>query len=409
MMLSRFVHWQLVVFVVLTILGMTSMIVQYLRVPEALGIGRITVTVEMQETGGLYERANVAYRGATIGRVTSVSLTDSGVEAAMTLPDDADIPVEGLNVNVHSMSAIGEQYIDLVPTTADGPYLQDGQVIDSTHVTLPQAVGPVLDQADALLDAVPNGTLDTLVDETFTAFDGVTDELSHLVRSTRQLLDAAGESSDASVALVQDLRPLLESQDAAAPAIRSWATSMAGVTDRLERSDSHVRSILRQSGPVTDAARTVFDDSAPALPTLIRNLHAGSYTADVYHSGIEQLLVLLPPLTAAIQTVVNGNLEEHMAVVDFHTQFGDPPPCLTGYLPPDAWRYPTATDVPATPDNLYCRIAQDADIAVRGARNLPCPEHPGTRAATPEQCNDPRGYVPLGDNPQSPPAAEGGN
>ncbi|MDN5758122.1 MAG: MCE family protein [Tomitella sp.] len=409
MMLTRFIRIQLVVFIILTIIGLTLMTVRYLRVPETLGIGHITVTAELPNTGGLYERANVAYRGATIGRVQSVKLTDTGVRATMTLPDDVNIPSDDLTVNVHSMSAIGEQYIDLVPGSASAPYLRDGAVIDASHATIPQAVGPVLDQANAMLASIPDGALDTLVDETFTAFDGADEKLARLVRSTRQFLDTAEENTDQTVTLLDDMQPLLDSQVEADSAIRSWTGSLAGVTERLEQSDAHIRSILDQAAPVADATRTVIDDAAPALPTLLRNLHSGAYVADKYHSGIEQLLTLLPPLTAAIQTVVNGNLEEHMAVVDFHMQFGYPDPCITVYLPPDQWRYPSETDTPPTPDDLYCKIAQDAPIAVRGARNLPCVDNPGKRAPTPELCRDPRGYVPLGDNPPFPPAAARGN
>ncbi|QDQ98653.1 MCE family protein [Tomitella fengzijianii] len=409
MMLSRFVRWQLAVFAVLTVVGLTLMSVRFLRVPEALGVGRITVTVELPGTGGLYERANVTYRGVTVGRVRQVRLTDTGVEAVMTLPDDARIPSDGLAVNVHSMSAIGEQYIDLVPASTGAPYLHDGQAIGPDRATLPQAVGPVLDQADALLDAVPDGALDTLVDETYTGFAGASDEFSRLVRATRQFLDTAGRNADAAVGLLRDAQPLLDSQVRSEQSIRAWAEDLAGITGRLAESDAHVRSIFDLTAPTADAARTVLDETAPALPTLLRNLNAGVALADTYHSGIEQLLVLFPPLTAAIQTVVNGNLEEQKAVVDFHMQFGDPPACLTGYLPPGEWRMPTATDTPPTPSDLYCKVPQDARIAVRGARNLPCAEHPGKRAPTPELCDDPRGYVPQGDNPPFPPASARGN
>ena len=37
--------------------------------------------------------------------------------------------------------------------------------------------------------------------------------------------------------------------------------------------------------------------------------------------------------------------------------------------------------------------------SVRGARNIPCVDVPGKRAATPRECRDPKPYVPLGTNP----------
>ena len=36
---------------------------------------------------------------------------------------------------------------------------------------------------------------------------------------------------------------------------------------------------------------------------------------------------------------------------------------------------------------------------VRGARNIPCVDVPGKRAATPQECRGNKPYVPLGTNP----------
>ena len=45
---------------------------------------------------------------------------------------------------------------------------------------------------------------------------------------------------------------------------------------------------------------------------------------------------------------------------------------------------------------------------MRGARNYPCQEFPGKRAPTVQLCRDPRGYVPIGNNPwRGPPVPYG--
>ena len=45
------------------------------------------------------------------------------------------------------------------------------------------------------------------------------------------------------------------------------------------------------------------------------------------------------------------------------------------------------------------QIPQDAPNAVRGARNYPCADVPGKRAATSRECRSNKPYVPLGTNP----------
>ena len=56
------------------------MVFGYMRLPELMfGVGQYKVTVELPETGGLYARGNVTYRGTQVGMVDSVGLTDTGV------------------------------------------------------------------------------------------------------------------------------------------------------------------------------------------------------------------------------------------------------------------------------------------------------------------------------------------
>ena len=68
LMLTRFVRTQLAIFTVASIVGIAAMAMVYLQLPTLLGIGRMTVTLELPRTGGLYRFANVTYRGVQIAR-----------------------------------------------------------------------------------------------------------------------------------------------------------------------------------------------------------------------------------------------------------------------------------------------------------------------------------------------------
>ena len=105
------------------------MVFGYIKAPgELFGVGRYTVTVQLPVAGGLYKTGNVTYRGTEVGRVEDVRLTGAGVEALLSLKSDIDIPSD-LDAEVHSQSAIGEQYIALLPRSGDAPPLKDGDVI----------------------------------------------------------------------------------------------------------------------------------------------------------------------------------------------------------------------------------------------------------------------------------------
>ena len=129
-MLTRFVRNQLIIFTIASVLGITAMIFVYMQVPTLLGIGRMTVKVELPRTGGLYKFSNVTYRGVQIGRVTDVRANREGAVATLSLQTSPKIPAD-LQASVLSVSAVGEQYVDLQTRTESDPYLINGSLIDA--------------------------------------------------------------------------------------------------------------------------------------------------------------------------------------------------------------------------------------------------------------------------------------
>src|SRR5579875_2143151 len=168
-MLTRFVRIQLTIFTIVSIIGVLVMIFSYMQVPTLLGVGRITVTLELPAEGGLYRFSNVTYRGVQVGKVTSVGLTPTGAKAVLSLGTSPKIPAN-LHAEVRSISAVGEQYVDLRPRTDSPPYLRDGAVIPMGETTIPQEVGTMLDQTTKLINSIPKDKLSALIDESFTGF-----------------------------------------------------------------------------------------------------------------------------------------------------------------------------------------------------------------------------------------------
>lgn len=400
MMLSRFVRIQLAIFAVLTVIGLLVMSLVYVRLPALFGIGRYTVTVELQSTGGLYPHSNVTYRGNTVGTVTKVALSPSGVEATLSIDSDVDIPAD-VDAAVRSVSAVGEQYVDLVPQsggrTTDA-YLADGDVVPVDRTTVPQEVGALLDQADVLLASIGDTRLQTVVDEAFDAFNGSGPELQHLIDSTRLFVQEASANSVQTRQLIDEIGPLLDTQVVTSDAIRSWTRDMVTFTDRLRESDPDLRTLLETGPAAAVEAETLLQELKPTLPLLLANLVSVGEVGVIYNAGIEQILVLYPPMTTALITAAGDGPPEDGAVVDFHLQLHDPPPCLAGFVPPEQWRSPADTSMVDTPGNVFCQLPQSDPNAVRGARNLPCMEYPGRRAPNPETCRT--GYTPgFSDNP----------
>lgn len=126
---------QLAVFAAVALVFASAMVFGYIRLPAMFGIGRYQVTVELPRTAGVYPGGNVTYRGAEVGRIKDVHLTETGVAAVLSLRSGLPIPAD-LDAQVHSQSAVGEQYIALLPRRVSAP-LKEGDVISVDRTSVP--------------------------------------------------------------------------------------------------------------------------------------------------------------------------------------------------------------------------------------------------------------------------------
>jgi len=392
--MTRFVRIQLVVFTVTSLLGLTMIVFSYLQVPTMLGVGRLTVTLELPNAGGLYRFANVTLRGVQVGKVTAVEFTPHGAQATLSLDDHPAIPA-GLHAEVRSVSAVGEQYVDLLPRTDAPPYLHDGSVIASRDASVPQPVGPLLDQVSALVGSIPKEKINALLDASFKGFNGSGFDVSSLVDSSSTIAGDLNSVADRTRTLVEDSRPLLDSQAVTTDAIRTWVHSLAGVTGQVAADDRQVRTLLETGPGSADEVTRLFAQVKPTLPVLLANVVSLSQLALTYNPALEQILVLQPPNAAAIQALSPTNNPTGMQMAEIPLSQEDPSSCTVGFLPQSQWRSPADLSEVDTPDGLYCKLPQDSPMAVRGVRNFPCLRHPGKRAPTVQMCDSDKPFEPL--------------
>ncbi len=398
-MIDRLTKIQLSIFAVITAVTLTVMAIFYLRLPATFGIGTYGVTADFVAGGGLYKNANVTYRGVAVGRVESVGLNPNGVTAQMRLNSGTAIP-SNVTATVKSVSAVGEQYIDLVPPGSPASSkLHNGSRIDRQNTRIGQDVAELLKRAEALVNSLGDTRLRELLHETFIAANGSGPELARLIESARLLVDEANANYPQVSELIDQAGPFLEAQIRAGADIKSLSDGLARFTSEVRQADPQLRSTLANAPGAIDEASTAFSGIRPSFPALAASLANLGRVGVIYHKSIEQLLVVLPALFAAITTAAGGAPQDEGAKLDFKLDFNDPPPCAVGFLPPPLMRTPADETLREVPKDLYCKVAQNDPSTVRGARNYPCQEFPGKRAPTIQLCRDPNGYVPVGRNP----------
>ncbi|MGO4444288.1 MCE family protein [Mycobacterium sp. 2YAF39] len=393
-MLTRFIKIQLVLFTVLTIIAITVLGWYYLRIPSLVGIGQYELHAELPRSGGLYATANVTYRGSQIGKVTSVVPTENGARATMSIDNRYKIPADA-SANVHSVSAIGEQYLDLVSEGNPGQFLAPGSTI--TESTVPSEVGPALDAANNGLAVLPKEKIDALLTETSNAVGGLGPALQRLVDSTTNIAQGFKDNLPQVNDIIANSAPILDSQAQSGDNIEQWSRNLDIIASQSAEQDAALRSGLEQAAPTLDQVNNVFSGVRDSLPQTLANLSIVIDMLKRYNKGLEQTLVILPQGAAVAQA---GTLFEDLGQLPLALSINQPPPCLTGFLPASEWRSPADTSMAPLPKNTYCKIPKDYQAnAVRGARNYPCVDVPGKRAATPMECRSNEPYVPLGTNP----------
>jgi phospholipid/cholesterol/gamma-HCH transport system substrate-binding protein len=396
-MLTRFIKRQLVIFSILTAVALLVLGVYYLRIPSLVGIGQYQLKAELPASGGLYPTSNVTYRGITIGKVTAVEPTEKGAEATMSIDSQFKIPLDA-SANVHSVSAVGEQYLDLVSDGKAHGFFSPGQTM--TKGTVPSEIGPALDTANRGLTVLPTDKISQLLDETAESVGGLGPALQRLVDSTQAIVGDFKTNINQVDDIIQNSAPILDSQAVSSNAIERWAHNLNILGGEAAQTDSHLKSVLSQAAPTADQVNSVFSGVRESLPQTLANLEIVIDMLKRYHKGVEQILVIVPEYSSIAQAISAPYEKNRQLALDLSFAFNLPPPCLTGFVPASEWRSPADVSLAPVPADAYCKIPQDTPAnVVRGSRNIPCVDVPGKRAASPRECRSDKPYVPLGTNP----------
>jgi phospholipid/cholesterol/gamma-HCH transport system substrate-binding protein len=162
-----------IVFLLLSAALITFLIFSIFRVQP-----RYELSATFAESGGVFTGQEVTYRGVTVGRVGNLRVVPDGVRIQMVIERTYDtIPKDGTKARVMFKSAVGEQFIDLLPTKRSGPYLDDGDEIPLRDTELPVQQEELLRLLDRVLSGVPPKAIGNLVDVLGEGLGGKGDEL----------------------------------------------------------------------------------------------------------------------------------------------------------------------------------------------------------------------------------------
>jgi phospholipid/cholesterol/gamma-HCH transport system substrate-binding protein len=373
--MTRGVHVRLIVFLVVSAVGIFYVASSYLGlVDRVLGRG-ITAQVTLPNSGGLFVGAEVTYRGVKIGKVSDMTVEDDGLRVDLALEEETRLP-RNAPMFVHNLTAVGEQYLDFEPPANAGPYVRDGDVLTGDASSLPIGEDVLLEDLSSLIDSVDKENLGVVVSELGYMFKDNATPLRSIVDDGQALIAAASANQDATIQLLDSLQPVLETQAANQDNIRSFATDLADLTGTLSASDTEVRTILKRGPGAAREVRLLIDGLRPLLPAFLSNTIEVTRVLAERRDGLEQLLVTFPRLLAAGPSALTPGDQKYGRVNLNLNQ--SPAPCTDGYLPASERRSPTETSfLPFYP----AECLSGPPVNMRGMNYAPAPRSVAPRPA----------------------------
>ncbi|WP_067812214.1 MCE family protein [Actinomadura kijaniata] len=399
MILKRGVKIQLIVFALITVIGVTVVSVNYIGIGRGLLGRQYTAYVDLTDSGGVFTNAEVTYRGVAVGRVGPIQLTRDGIKVKLLLEKGRRIPREGTAAVVANRSAVGEQYIDLQPSRNTGPYLDQGApyTIPRQMTRLPVSTAELLRNVDRLVTSVNPKDLGTIVDELDKAFSGSATDLQKILDDTDRLLETADRAYPDTKQLLDNSRTVLDTQRSQGANIRGFARNLNVLTGQLRRDDPAIRDVIDSTPGAVNQANGLVRDLSPTLPVLLANLTTTGQVVSARKDGLRSLFILYPVTLAGAFTVTPGDGTQHLGLA---LNIDSPPVCEKGYEGVQK-RWPQFTERKKPLLDRGCTLPKDSPTAVRGSRNAPRQDIVGPTPQVPPGATDGAGFPEGGANGDS--------
>lgn len=246
--------------------------ISFVAGPEGFGSTK-TLRAKMTDAFGLTAGTGVTLRGVDIGTVKSVALAGdgSGADIELTVRGNVDIPTQSyMTVTMASMAGI--QSVDILPQTADGPYLADGDYVSAPADKQPQQMDEIIIEAAKIIRAVNAGSISTIGDELYTAMQRDPDAMAELIRNGTQLATMVRENAPLIKGLMGDWLDVLGAMSDTSESFQTGMNTVATFTDQLDSNQPVFVALLDQSPEALHRATELFDRYRGTFGGVLANL-----------------------------------------------------------------------------------------------------------------------------------------
>lgn len=274
----------------------------------SLGSRPTDVTVQLNETGGLFEGSGVAYRGVRVGTVREIVLSGAHAEATVRLNSGVRVPADTKAV-VRNLSPAGEQFLDFQPQDDGGPFLAEGDRIHADATSTPTSVVEALSAVDGLMEQVDEEALRTVLDEFHAAF-GKPEDLSRVLVSSQRILETLDETWPETQRLLRNSGTVLQTAAEYREEFASTASDAREFSAWLKSYNPSLAELLAETPGELRTMQAFVDDFLKILSPTLRDY--ADFTAIMANHAphLRQLLIETPKGFRALGSAFdNGRLQ----------------------------------------------------------------------------------------------------
>ncbi len=318
---------QLVVFVIIALVGTSYLGARYVGI-DPFGSG-YTVKATLPDAGGTFDNGEVTYRGVPVGRIGNLKATPDGVSVDLKINSGAPRIPSDVSLKVANRSAIGEQYIDLQGGSGSAAALTDGDKLSGGASSQPPPVDDVIRSGTEFVDSVPKDSLSSVIDETYDATQGVSDDFRTLLETSQRFHKSADRNFVATRGLIENSDRVLTTQENASQSILSFSEDLNTIATTLKGSDGDLRALIDSSPAAARELDQLFRQVGRPLGVLLSNLVTPAQVFGINSAGVEDALVRAPK-AVSVGWTINGSSNGRINLALAQTYF-NPLPCTTGY------------------------------------------------------------------------------
>ena len=245
--------------------------------------------------GGVAPNQEVTYRGVQVGRVGKMTLTEDAVRIEMVIGSNYKIPREGTTARVLFKSAVGEQFIDLLPVADDAPFFRRGDVIPLERTSIPVQIETLLRELDGVLKSIDPQALGTLIHEAGQGLTGHGKDLRDAILALDVLTRIGAARSDEIGGLIGSGADIQESFNSTREDFVSGARSLRAVLEVLEARRAELERTLKATAALDTEIIALLDHRRAELNRILADLGTVVRISHAHLGDLDKTLTYLGP------------------------------------------------------------------------------------------------------------------